>query len=68
MQPHNPTAITIAAFCKKYGIHRSTFYRNAKRGCMPSIVKVGSATRILCEDEQKWLCTQRQPMNEHAVS
>ncbi|MBK5965886.1 hypothetical protein CCR95_17835 [Thiocystis minor] len=59
MQPHNPTAMTIADFCTKYNIHRSTFYRNVKTGLMPPIIKVGTATRILVEDEQAWLSAQR---------
>jgi predicted DNA-binding transcriptional regulator AlpA len=63
MQPHNPTAMTIADFCTKYNIHRSTFYRNVKTGQMPPIIKVGSATRILVEDEQAWLCAQRKTLH-----
>lgn len=59
MQPQNPMAITVAEFCHKYQIHRSTFYRNAKRGSMPPIVKIGSASRILYDDEQRWLSTLR---------
>jgi len=30
MQPEKETAYTIAEFCQKYAIHRSTFYRNLK--------------------------------------
>ena len=59
MRPQNPMAITVAEFCRKYQIHRSTFYRNAKRGAMPPIVKIGSASRILYDDEQRWLSTLR---------
>ena len=55
MQPQAPTAITIAQFCAKYNVHRATFYRNLKRGLMPPIIKIGTATRILVEDEMAWL-------------
>jgi len=61
MQPEKArTAYTIAEFCQKYKVHRSTFYRNLKRGLMPPVVKIGSATRILAEDEEAWLHAQRQ--------
>ena len=60
MQPQVPTALTVAQFCAKYNVHRSTFYRNLARGSMPPIVKIGSATRILVEDEADWLSRQRQ--------
>jgi excisionase family DNA binding protein len=68
MQSQRQTALTIAEFCQKLNIHRSTFYRNVKKGLMPPIIKVGSATRILVEDEQAWLCTQRQRASEYAAS
>ena len=53
------TALTIADFCAKYRINRATYYRNAKVGRMPRSIKVGSATRILIEDEAAWLAKQR---------
>ena len=59
MQPQAPTAITIAQFCAKYNVHRATFYRNLKRGLMPPIIKIGTATRILPDDEAAWLSRQR---------
>ena len=61
MQPQNQTAYTIAEFCRKYAIHRSTFYRNLKRGSMPPVIEVGAATRILAEDEQAWVFARRPP-------
>lgn len=63
MQPQNQTALTIAEYCQKYHIHRSTFYRNVKKGLMPPIIKVGNATRILVEDEQAWLSAQRNTLH-----
>jgi predicted DNA-binding transcriptional regulator AlpA len=61
MQPEKQTAYTIAEFCQKYAIHRSTFYRNLKRGLMPPVIKLGAATRILAEDERAWLFALRPP-------
>jgi len=58
MQSHIVPAITIADFCSKYKVHRSTFYRNLKRGVMPRVTKIGSASRILYEDERSWLDRQ----------
>ena len=55
MQPHAPNAYTVAQFCAKYKVHRSTFYRNLKRGLMPPVIKIGSSTRILREDEEAWI-------------
>ena len=60
MQAPPRTAYTIAEFCTKYSIHRSTFYRNAKAGTMPPVVKLGTATRILVDDEQAWLAVHRK--------
>ena len=61
--PAGKSAITIAEFCRKYGIHRSTFYRNAKAGRMPPFLKIGTATRILVEDEQAWLQSRKTSDN-----
>ena len=61
MQPHAQTACTVAQFCAKYKVHRSTFYRNLKRGLMPPVIKIGWSTRILREDEEAWLSRERQP-------
>ena len=61
MQSHAQNAYTVAQFCAKYNVHRSTFYRNLKRGLMPRVIKIGSSTRILREDEEAWLSRQRQP-------
>lgn len=63
MQSQKQTAYTIAEFCQKYHIHRSTFYRNVKTGQMPPIIKVGAATRILVDDEQAWLSVQRKTLH-----
>ena len=59
MQKAPQGAYTIAEFCSKYAIHRSTFYRNSKSGLMPTVIKLGTASRILVEDEQAWLKGRR---------
>jgi predicted DNA-binding transcriptional regulator AlpA len=55
MHPLSLSALTVAEFCDKYRINRSTYYRNAKGGRMPPAVKIGHSTRILVEDEEAWL-------------
>lgn len=60
MQPQTKTSYTIDEFSSKYGINRSTFYRNAKKGKMPPYVKLGRSSRILVDDEQAWLAAYRR--------
>ena len=52
-------AMTVADFCHKYQIDRSSYYRNAKLGRMPPAIKVGGSTRILLAEEEAWLAKQR---------
>ena len=65
--PNKSDVLTIADFCRKYQIDRSTYYRNAKLGRMPAGIKVGSATRILISDEEAWLAKQRESALEVAT-
>ena len=51
--------LTVSEFCEKYRIHRTTYYRNEKKGRMPKSIKIGSQTRILAHDEEEWLDNQR---------
>lgn len=60
--------LTVAEFCDRYRIHRATYYRNTKRGLMPRAIKIGSATRILAEDEQAWLDAQRSNAPQQEVA
>ena len=60
MDAKTPIALPVDEFCSKYRIHRSTFYRNLKKGLMPPIVKIGNSTRILSEDELAWLHQRKQ--------
>lgn len=46
--------ITITEFCERYGVGRSTVYRENKAGRLP-FRKIGRATRIAESDAQKWL-------------
>ena len=55
----NSIAMTVADFCRKYQLDRSSYYRNAKLGRMPAFIKVGGSTRILVDEEQAWLAKQR---------
>ena len=58
---HSPNLVmTVAEFCDKYRIDRTTYYRNAKAGLMPVAIKIGGARRILVSDEQAWLAQQRK--------
>lgn len=52
-------AMTVSEFCDKYRIHRTTYYRNARRGRMPPITKIGGSSRILGIDEDVWMYNQR---------
>lgn len=45
--------ITINEFCERYGVGRSTIYRENKAGRLP-FRKVGRATRIAESDAQAW--------------
>ena len=59
--------LTVAEFCDKYRIDRSSYYRNVKIGRMPPAIKVGGSTRILIEDEQAWLAKQRRANAQEAA-
>jgi len=45
--------ITITEFCERYGVGRSTVYRENEAGRLP-FRKIGRATRIAESDAQKW--------------
>lgn len=45
--------ITIKEFCERYGVGRSTAYRENQAGRLP-FRKVGRATRIAESDAQAW--------------
>jgi len=45
--------ITIKEFCDRYGVGRSTVYRENQAGRLP-FRKIGRATRIAECDAQKW--------------
>lgn len=51
--------LTVRQFCDLYGIGRTTFYSEVKAGRIP-IVKIGTATRIACEDADQWLQKMRE--------
>ncbi len=45
--------ITITEFCERFGVGRSTAYRENQAGRLP-FRKIGRATRIAEGDAQKW--------------
>lgn len=45
--------ITIKEFCERYGVGRSTAYRENLAGRLP-FRKIGRATRIAESDAQNW--------------
>ena len=45
--------LTIAEFCEQFSLSRSTVYRLRDSHAVPH-VKIGRATRIRCEDAERW--------------
>jgi len=51
-----PALLTIADFCRLYGISRSTAYRLINNQNI-NLVKIGRASRIKREDAEAWLAS-----------
>ncbi len=52
------TSSTIPEFCKRHNISKPTFYRQAKQGLMPRVVRLSpQIMRILPADEARWLAS-----------
>ena len=45
---------TIAEFCARKGVSRSTFYELDRAGLAPKTVKIGRARRIPDDAEREW--------------
>jgi excisionase family DNA binding protein len=45
--------LSISDFCERYGISRTSVYRQFNAGQIP-IVKIGRATRIRTTDAEQW--------------
>lgn len=45
--------LTVAQFCARYQVSRSTTYRLAQQGAL-NIVKCGRASRILASEAEAW--------------
>lgn len=45
--------LTLAQFCARYQVSRSTAYRLAQQGAL-NIVKCGRASRILASEAEAW--------------
>lgn len=48
-----PELLTVADFCARYSIGRTSLYREANAGRL-KLRKFGSATRIAREDAERW--------------
>lgn len=53
MGNENRQLMTIADFCRDYGVSRATAYREAAAGRL-KMHKVGAGTRIAVPDAQEW--------------
>ena len=54
-QPHSPQrAMSIGAFCRRYGIGRTTVYAEIKQERLRAL-KVGKRTVITEDDAEDWL-------------
>jgi predicted DNA-binding transcriptional regulator AlpA len=55
---------SIAGFCDRYGIARSTFYNMRAAGAAPDLLRIGNQVRITIEAERAWQerHTQRAPV------
>ena len=55
MEPIPPTHrfVTLAQFCQRYQLSRSTVYRLAHRGAF-TIVKFGRSSRIALDEVEAW--------------
>lgn len=49
----NPELLTVADFCARYSIGRTSLYREVNAGRL-KLRKFGSATRIAREDAERW--------------
>ncbi|MET4237996.1 helix-turn-helix domain-containing protein [Bradyrhizobium sp. RT10b] len=47
--------LTVEEFCRRYRIHRATFYRRCAEGKGPRVVKIGKCTRISEAAAADWL-------------
>ena len=48
--------MTVRAFCERYAVSRTTFYRLVQRGEI-AVCKIGTATRIKVADADAWMAS-----------
>jgi len=48
-------AYTISAFCKLFGVSKSTYFTWARLGILPRIIKINQRPFILKEDLEEWV-------------
>lgn len=47
-------ALSVAEFCRSYSISKSTFYKLARNGTGPKLMRVGERTLISLEAIDEW--------------
>lgn len=60
-----PELMTVAHFCARYSIGKTSFYREVARNRIP-LLKFGSATRIARTDAERWAESLRVTTGETA--
>ena len=59
-----PELITLQNFFTRFSITKSTWYRLAKAGGAPPIVKIGRRTLVPLHEAREWLATRVRPAIE----
>jgi len=62
--PTDPELITLQNFFTRFSITKSTWYRLAKAGCAPPIVKIGRRTLVPLHEAREWLAARVRPAVE----
>jgi len=47
-------ALSVAEFCRSYGVSKSTFYKMVRDGVGPKLMKLGDRTLISIEAVDEW--------------
>jgi len=54
-------ALSVDAFCEKYGICRASFYNLLKTGRGPKVLKIGTRILISAEADDAWRAEREAP-------
>ena len=52
--PVEKRALSVAEFCRSYGVSKSTFYKIVRDGVGPKLMKLGERTLISIEAVDEW--------------